>query len=89
MIFHIFTDIFQVHTITQHLNCKVTFELHLWTFYYLLSARDNKNYVIVSQAQHSVVLNMEEALSGDIDRWIETARKCQYLAEKDLKVSAL
>lgn len=30
---------------------------------------------------------MDESLTSDIDRWIETARKCQYLPEKDLKVS--
>ncbi len=32
---------------------------------------------------------MEESLYSDIDGWIETARKCQYLPEKDLKVSNL
>lgn len=31
----------------------------------------------------STYFTMDEA---DIDRWIETARKCQYLPEKDLKV---
>lgn len=25
---------------------------------------------------------------SDVDRWIETAKKCQYLPENDLKVSA-
>ena len=24
---------------------------------------------------------------SDVDRWIETAKKCQYLPENDLKVS--
>ena len=26
---------------------------------------------------------------SDVDRWIETAKKCQYLPENDLKVSIL
>lgn len=32
---------------------------------------------------------MDESLSSDVDRWITTALKCQFLPEKDLKVNCL
>lgn len=32
-------------------------------------------------------MEAEDVLISDVDSWIETARKCQYLPEKDLKVS--
>ena len=30
---------------------------------------------------------MTAVVTSNVDRWIETATKCQYLAENDLKVS--
>ena len=77
-----------------HVHVHVYAHAHAWCFArapHKMCAIASDMSFVASYHRHSRESRMSSTVpsSGELDRWVEVAKKCEYLPENDLKVEAL